>query len=436
MPDVGLSPTQSSCLMPKPAALPTAAPKTIGDFFTLRRGMTYKSRFLGDPGPVLLGLASIHRNGGFRADSLQTYGGECPENLLVQPGELYVSLKDVTQAADLLGAVAMLPSHQDAGRLTQDTVKLEPTRSTIPLNYIYWLLRTPEYRDYCRAHATGTTNLRLSRADFLAFPVPPATPERLRLVDVLAALDDKIELNRRLGATLEVIARALFRSWFVDFDPVRAKMEGRDTQLPKDVADLFPDRMVSSELGEIPVGWEVRPLKDLLDLAYGNALKTDSRRHDGNVPVYGSKGRVGWHDSSLVQGPGIVVGRKGNPGAVTWVPTDFFPIDTTFYVVPKDNNYTWHFLFFALKAQDLPAIASDSVIPGLNRNLAYTNKQVVPPSQIAKHFEGYVGPVLTRNYDMGVESLLLASLRDTLLPRLVSGDLRQKDANNFLRQGL
>ena len=243
--------------MPKPAAFPEAAPKTIGDFFTLRRGKTYKSRLLGDPGPILLGLASIHRNGGFRADSLRTYGGECPENLLVQPGELYVSLKDVTQAADLLGAVAMVPSHQDAGRLTQDTVKLEPTCSTTPLDYIYWLLRTPECRDYCRAHATGTTNLGLSRADFLAFPVPPATPERLRLVDVLTTLDDKIELNRRMNATLEAMARALFRSWFVDFDPVRAKMEGRDTGLPKDIADLFPDRLLDSELGEIPEGWSV-----------------------------------------------------------------------------------------------------------------------------------------------------------------------------------
>ena len=106
-------------------------------------------RRTGLPDAILLGLASIQRNGGFRSDSLQTYGGDCPENLLVEPGELYVSLKDVTQAADLLGAVAMLPSHHDPGRLTQDTVKLEPTCHTIPLNYIYWLLRTPECRDYC-----------------------------------------------------------------------------------------------------------------------------------------------------------------------------------------------------------------------------------------------------------------------------------------------
>ena len=91
----------------------------------------------------------------------------------------------------------------------------------------------------------------------LKIPLPPL-PEQRSIAHVLCTLDDKIELNRRMNATLEAMARALFRSWFVDFDPVRAKMEGRDTGLPKDIADLFPDRLVDSELGDIPQGWLVR----------------------------------------------------------------------------------------------------------------------------------------------------------------------------------
>ena len=98
-------------------------PKTLRDYFTLQRGTTYQSRLLGQTGPVLLGLATIQRNGGFRSDSLRTYGGDSPNNLLVQPGDLYASLKDVTQSADLLGAVARLPAGHSPGRLTQDTVK-------------------------------------------------------------------------------------------------------------------------------------------------------------------------------------------------------------------------------------------------------------------------------------------------------------------------
>ena len=197
--------------------------KTLRDYFTLQRGTTYKSRLLEQPGPVLLGLATIQRNGSFRSDSLRTYGGDSPKNLLVQPGELYASLKDVTQSADLLGAVARLPVGHAPGRLTQDTVKLEPKFEGVPIDYIYWLLRTPQSRAYCRAHATGTTNLGLPRDDFLALPVPELTATRSSIVNALMALDDKIELNRRMNETLEEMARALFKSWFVDFDPVHAK---------------------------------------------------------------------------------------------------------------------------------------------------------------------------------------------------------------------
>lgn len=119
---------------------------TLGDYFTLQRGTTYKSRLLGQPGPVSLGLATIQRNGGFRTDSLQTYGGDSPDKLLVHPGELYLSLKDVTQSADLLGAIARLPLDQPPGHLTQDTVKLVPKGADVPLDYLYWLLRTPQPR--------------------------------------------------------------------------------------------------------------------------------------------------------------------------------------------------------------------------------------------------------------------------------------------------
>ena len=100
----------------------------------------------------------------------------------------------------------------------------------------------------------GSAVVALSRRDFLSYPVPPLTPSRKQLVHILGTLDDKIELNRRMNETLEAMARAIFKSWFVDFDPVRAKAEGRDPDLPKPIADLFPDPFEDSELGEIPAG--------------------------------------------------------------------------------------------------------------------------------------------------------------------------------------
>ena len=168
----------------------------------------------------------------------------------------------------------------------------------------------------------------------------------------------------------------------------------------------------------------------MVELAYGKALKAENRRHEGTVPVHGSKGQIGWHDERLVQGPGIVVGRKGNPGIVTWVPVDFFPIDTTFYVVPKGRNSALYFLFYALQAQELPSIGADSAVPGLNRNLAYMNKQIAPTEDVVEQFGIYVSQIFARRHCVNAESVVLVSLRDILLPKLISGELRVTDADH------
>ena len=176
----------------------------------------------------------------------------------------------------------------------------------------------------------------------------------------------------------------------------------------------------TSELGEIPEGWEVVALGELVELLYGKALKATARKV-GTVPVYGSNGQIGWHDKKLVPGPGIVVGRKGNPGVVTWAHIGFFPIDTTYYVVPRDANVGLSFLFFALTAQDLPSVSADSAVPGLNRNLAYMSKLVVPHIKVVEEFNGWTGSVFTRQHDLEKVSRILATQRDALLPRLLSG---------------
>ena len=256
----------------------------------------------------------------------------------------------------------------------------------------------------------------------------PPLPTQRAIAHVLGTLDDKIELNRRMNETLEEMARKLFKSWFVDFEPVRAKMEGRWRRgeslpgLPAKHYDLFPGRLVDSELGEIPEGWEVKALEKLVELAYGKALRAVDRK-DGSVPVYGSNGQVGWHDKKLVAGPGIVVGRKGNPGVVTWTHDDFFPIDTTFYVVPRDANGGLPFLLFALTDQDLPFVSADSAVPGLNRNLAYMNKQLMPDKHVLAEFDDYASAIFSRCHRLEEESRALAALRDALLPRLVSGQV-------------
>ncbi len=298
--------------------------------------------------------------------------------------------------------------------------------------YFYYVFTSPEQQQYIHQNAiqTGVPHTNLGILRTTPVPLPPLDEQRA-IAHVLSTLDDKIELNRRMSETLEALARALFKSWFVDFEPARAKAEGRDPGLPKPLADLFPDRLVDSELGEIPEGWEVGRLGDLLELAYGKALKAEDRR-DGEIPVYGSNGQVGWHDEALIRGPGVVVGRKGNPGIVTWVATDFFPIDTTFYVVPKVKCESLAFLFHALRTHELASLSADSAVPGLNRNLAYMSGQVIPSGPLLAQFDSSTSALSRRVSSLEEESRTLATLRDTLLPELISGELRIKDTEKVI----
>jgi type I restriction enzyme S subunit len=134
----------------------------------------------------------------------------------------------------------------------------------------------------------------------------------------------------------------------------------------------------------------------------------------------------------LAQGPGIVIGRKGNPGIVTWVPTDFFPIDTTFYVAPKDSALSILFLFYALQGQNLPSLGADSAVPGLNRNMAYMNQWVIPPTKLVRAFDNKCFPLYDKIQEYNEESLTLTALRDTLLPKLLSGELRVPDYEKLM----
>src|SRR5260370_33188355 len=124
--------------------------RIVGDYVTLERGITYNGNLVGKPGPALLGLGSIEPGGGFRANKFQTFGGECPQKIMLVPGDIYVALKGATKDGSMVGSVARLPKHIPSGRLTQDTARLDFIgRDSEATHHLYWVLRTPQYRQYC-----------------------------------------------------------------------------------------------------------------------------------------------------------------------------------------------------------------------------------------------------------------------------------------------
>ena len=341
------------------------------------------------------------------------------QNVEVLEGDVLLNITGDSVARVCQVAPDVLPA-----RVNQHVAIIRPDSDALDAGYLRYYLASPEMQTLLLSWAgSGGTRNALTKAmvESLEILLPPLS-EQQSIARILGALDDKIELNRRMNQTLEAIARAVFQDWFVDFGPVRAKLEGREYYLPTELWALFPDQLAESELGEIPEGWEVKALGELIELAYGKALKAVDRK-SGDIPVYGSNGQVGWHDEKLADGPGIIVGRKGNPGLVAWAHSNFYPIDTAFYVLPATDGLSLHFLLYALDRQDLPSVAADSAVPGLNRNLAYMNRQLLPGTVLLSAFDRHVAPIFERRHRLDEESRALAAQRDALLPRLISGEL-------------
>ena len=262
--------------------------------------------------------------------------------------------------------------------------------------FAYYFLKSINFARY----NSGSAQPSLNRNFIYPIEVDvPGTEEQRAIAHILGTLDDKIELNRRMNETLEAIARAIFKSWFIDFDPVRAKASGepsesicRRLRLTPDILALFPDRLVDSELGEIPEGWLPQRVDHFLELAYGKALNATARIA-GSVPVYGSGGVTGSHNEHLVDGPGVIVGRKGTVGSLFWEDRSFYPIDTVFYVVPKVELT---FCFYVLQTLGLDRMNTDAAVPGLNRSNVYRLLVASPPAELRKEFARLVTPMRAR----------------------------------------
>ncbi|MCD9496760.1 restriction endonuclease subunit S [Photobacterium carnosum] len=297
-----------------------------------------------------------------------------------------------------------------------------PDESVIDLDFLYYVLKSKREEIFnLGATATRTPILKKSLFEKISFDAP-CLIEQKKIGKLLSQFDDKIQLNTQTNQTLEQMAQAIFKSWFVDFDPVKAKMNGEQPEgMDAATASLFPEKLVESELGLIPDGWEPKQLKDVLELAYGKALKKTDRV-DGDVPVYGSGGLTGYHNQSLVDGPGIIVGRKGTVGSVYWEPKAFYPIDTVFYVKPK-AGYALNYCHLILQNLGLKDMNTDAAVPGLNRNNAYRLDVITPSEAVLNKFE-----VMTQSFQSMIDAnnaqnASLSLLRDTLLPKLLSGEI-------------
>lgn len=410
---------------------------TVGDFVTLVRGTTYKGQLVGEPGPALLGLGSIEPGGGFRSGHYKTYGGQCPEELMLFPGDVYASLKGATKDGKMIGSVARVPPSVPTGRLTQDTVKLvfqDPDPQAV--SYLYWVLRTPQYRDYCAGHAMGSAVVALSRRDFLAYPVPPPTTPRRIVVALLDRIEERIELNRRANKTLEAMAQALFKSWFVDFEPVRAKAGGGDPCLPKSLANLFPDSFEYSDLGEIPSGWKLGSVGDHMVNFDSKRIPVsggERARRQGKYPYHGAAGVMDYVDDYLFDGIYLLVGEDGSVlqstgTAVTQYVWGKLWVNNHAHVLQGKHPVSTEQLYLYFQFDSVAPYVTGAVQPKLSQGRMNTMPFVFADDDICAAFARIVQPLFSQLRANTENSRTLSAIRNAFLPKLISGELRVEDA--------
>jgi type I restriction enzyme S subunit len=398
----------------------------LGNLVSLQRGTTYKSALIGEPGPVLLGLGTIARNGGFRDDDLRTYGGDSPAKLLVYPGELFLSLKDVTHTADLLGAVARVPKTVGRGRLTQDTVKLIPLGNTVSLEYIHWMLRAPQYREYCRSRSTGTTNLGLSRNDFLSYEIPPPTEGRGAIVALLGALDDKISANALTTAGADQLALLSFERKKRDPKLVSEASEFTIDELIRDGALVMSDgyRTSRAELGasgyriirvaDVQKGEIALDSEDFVSEAHSQSIGAKSGR-EGDV-LLTTKGTVGR----------VAVVRRLNERVVYSPQICFFRVRD---ISRLDRWYLKQWLGSEeFLNQASHRMNNSDMAPYISLTDIRSLRISLPPIGRQRELSQILGPLEAKIAASAEENRSLAIMRDTLLELLMSGKLRVKDA--------
>lgn len=439
---------------------------SLGELFRVKHGFAFKSEYFTDEpqATVLVTPGNFAIGGGFQDGKRKYYNGQVPEDYVLKPRQVVVTMTDLSKESDTLGYAASIPNDSTIW-LHNQRVGLLEFKTDIPTSprFIEYLLRTHEYRSWIVGSATGTTvkHTAPGRIESFATRIPPIKEQRA-IAQILGTLDDKIELNRRSNETLEAMAHTLFKAWFVDFEPVRAKIEGRWQRgeslpgLPAHLYDLFPNKLVESELGEIPEGWRCGALSNLANYLNGYAFKTKDWKNSGHPVVKIGNVKPGLIDVSgtscvspetvvglerfkLSRGD-LLVGMTGYVGETGLVPS----IEPPAYLNQRVGKFSTKcgladlgFVYCLVRNQDYKTYAELKSHGSAQANVSGTDLMaypcVLPEPRILDQFNGMLCPIIRDILENHDESQSLAQLRHTLLPKLISGELRVPDTNHILR---
>ena len=377
-----------------------------------------------------------------------------PEDVFPSIARYTISSRDIyISIVGTVGLVGVVDQELDGASLTENAAKICDIAAHVNRDYLYAFLRSGWGQHQIRTLTVGSTQpkLALFRIADIRVPLPPLH-EQHAIAHILGTLDDKIELNRRMNATLEEMARALFKSWFVDFDPVRAKIEGRDTGLPREIADLFPDGFEESELGVVPKGWRVGTIRDCCTKIENGGTPLRSE------PKYWQPATVPWLTSgevrqSIVIGTDNMISEEGlahssakmwssgttvvalygaTAGQVCLLAEEMCANQACCGLVPAESMRSYLYLGASSSVASLELQARGSAQQNLSQQIVADFRILVAAGSMMKAFEDLLSPIFEHWILNLHESRTLAALRDALLPKLISGEVRVPDAERMI----
>jgi type I restriction enzyme, S subunit len=412
----------------------------LGDLVEIKHGYAFKGEFFCDEttSNLLLTPGNFAIGGGFQWGKPKFYNGPIPDEYVLSDGDLVVTMTDLSKAADTLGYSAVIPKSEKTLLHNQRIGKVISKTPSVDDGFLHYLLRTNNYRNEVLASATGSTVKHTSPTKICAyrFLLPPLS-EQKSIASVLDALNDKIANNRRMNETLEGMARATFKSWFVDFDPVRAKGEGKQpAHMDNETADLFPS---SFDDNGLPTGWSYGEIYNFCAVKYGASFSSKKFNEDGigrplvrirDLPKQTTNvfsDEVHKKETTINRGD-IVVGMDGEFRAYFWQGDPSLMNQRVCMFVPK-GVVSKAFLKFSIEAP-LSFFERGKVgttVIHLAKKDIDTFRFISPSDDLMRRFAKEADLLIDKMIANTTEAHTLADLRDMLLPKFMSGEIGVRD---------
>lgn len=418
---------------------------TLGSLLKIKHGYPFKSELFSEEltgQPIVVAVGNFQYTGGFRFEStaVKEYRGDYPKEFELEPRDVLLVMTCQTAGGEILGIPGRVP---DDGRVYLHNQRLGKVIVTRPdlttIDYLYWLFLWRDFNQELVASSSGTKIVHTapSRIEAFKFALPPLGEQRT-IARILCALDDKIELNRRMNRTLEGMAQALFKSWFVDFDPVTAKAAGRKPYgMNEETAALFSDRFEDSDLGLIPEGWQIGKVSDFANITSGKrpGNRSKTRTPEINIPLFGGGGVMGYAEKPLFELPILLTGRVGTLGEIFRITYPCWASDNTLVLLSKEPQ-SYEYLYFQLLDIDFQSLNRGSTQPLVTQGDLQKQSLLLPAPEVLKAFSKSTSKLFNRCDSNDEENNTLAALRDELLPKLLSGEIRVRQAENLVAEAV